>query len=67
MLNVGGGGPRQGPLVRRLMIAFNMCPLLLGRNQWRHAKKKTNYFYLTGSSCANVIQCGKVKVPCKFK
>ena len=26
MLNVGGGGPRQGPLVRRLTIAFNKCP-----------------------------------------
>ena len=33
MLNVGGGGPRQGPLVRGLTIAFNKCPPLLGRNQ----------------------------------
>ena len=66
MLNVGGGGPRQGPLVRGLTIAFNKCPPLLERNQWRHAKK-TNYFYLSSSSCANVIRCGKVKVPCKFK
>ena len=32
MLNVGGGGPRQGPLV--LTIAFNKCPPLLRRNQW---------------------------------
>ena len=34
MLNVGGGGPRQGPMVRGLTIAFNKCPPLLGRNQW---------------------------------
>ena len=34
MLNVGGGGPRQGPLVRGLTIAFNKCPPLLGGNQW---------------------------------
>ena len=34
MLNVGGGVPRQGPLVRGLPIAFNKCPPLLGRNQW---------------------------------
>ena len=36
MLNVGGGGPRQGPLVRGLTIAFNKCSplLLLGRNPW---------------------------------
>ena len=25
MLNVGGGGPRQGPLVRGPTIAFNKC------------------------------------------
>ena len=29
-------------------------------------KKKPTYFYLSSSSCANLIQCGKVKVPCKF-
>ena len=34
MLNVGGGGPHQGPLVRGLKIAFNKCPPLLKRNQW---------------------------------
>ena len=34
MLNVGGGGPREGPLVRGLAIAFNNCPPLMGRNQW---------------------------------
>ena len=34
MLNVGGGGLREGPLVRGLTIAFNKCPPLLGRNQW---------------------------------
>ena len=67
MLNVGGSAPRQGPLVRGLTIAFNKCPLLLERNQWRHAKKKPTYFYLGSRSCANVIQCGQVKVPCKFK
>ena len=67
MLNVGGSAPRQGPLVRGLTVAFNKCPPLLERNQWRHAKKNPTYFYLSSSSCANVIQCGKVKVPCKFK
>ena len=30
-------------------------------------QKKTNYFYLSSSSCANVIKCAKVKVTCKFK
>ena len=30
MLNVGGGVPRQGPLVRGLTIAFIKCPPLLG-------------------------------------
>ena len=34
MLDVGGGGPRQGPLVRGLMIASNKCSRLLVRNQW---------------------------------
>ena len=34
MLNVGGGGPHEGPLVRGLTIAFDKCPPLLGRNQW---------------------------------
>ena len=36
MLYVGGGGLRQGALVRRLTIRFKKCPplLLLGRNQW---------------------------------
>ena len=67
MLNEGGSPPRQGPFVRGLTIAFNKCPPLLERNQWRHAKKNPTYFYRSSSSCANVIQCGKVKVPCKFK
>ena len=62
MLNVGGSVPRQGPVVCGLT-----CPPLLERNQWRHAKKKPTYFYLSSSSRVNVIQCGKVKVPCKFK
>ena len=39
MLNVGGSVPRQGPLVRGLMIAFDKCSPLLERNQWRHVKK----------------------------
>ena len=30
-------------------------------------KRKPTYFYLTSSSCANVLQCRKVKVACKFK
>ena len=67
MLNVGGSVPRQGPLVRGLTIAFNKCPPLLEGNQWRHVKKKPIDFYLANSSCANVLQCGKVKVACKFK
>ena len=44
MLNVGGSAPRQGPLVRGQTIAFNKCPPLLERNQWRHAKKKSLTF-----------------------
>ena len=59
--------PTPGAPCPRADDAFNKCPPLLERNQWRHAKKKPTYFYLRSSSCANVIQCGKVKVPCKFK
>ena len=44
MLNVGGSAPRQGPLVRGLAIAFNKCAPLMGRNQWRHAKKNALTF-----------------------
>ena len=40
MLNVGGSVPRHGPLVRGLTIAFNKCPPLMERNQWRNVKKK---------------------------
>ena len=34
MLNVGGGGLRQGPLVRGLTIAFNKCPPLVATREW---------------------------------
>ena len=44
MPNVGGSVPRQGPLVRGLTIAFNNCPLLLQRNQWRHVNKNPPTF-----------------------
>ena len=56
----------EGTLVRGLTIVFNKRPPLLERDEWRHAKKNT-YFYLGSSSCANVIQCGKAKVPRNFK
>ena len=36
----------------------------------KHANKikfATSYFYLNSSSCANFIQCSKLKVTCKFR
>ena len=44
MLNMGGRALRQGPFVRGLIVAFNKCPPLLERNQWRHAKKNPLIF-----------------------
>ena len=40
---------------------------LTGEKSMAPCKKNPTYFYLSSSSCANVIQCGEVKVPCKFK
>ena len=64
MLNVGGDARRQGPLVRDCIQQVSTAT---GEKSMAPCNKTTNYVYLSSSSCANVIQCGKVKVPCKFK
>ena len=67
MRNVGGSAPRQGPPCPRADDCIEQVSPATGEKSMAPCKKKPTYLYLTSSSCGNVLECGKVKVACKFK